>query len=339
MKRGADRAAGAVAAAVALSAPLAHAGPEVALRAFASEATQSGVRSLGMGGDGATTGNFARMADVAGSARLDSGIARYVDTGDAASFLAATFTTPAFWGGATLSISALSQRTTDARVWDDTPATKLEPPSLADGSNQEAFAVLAKPLSSTVSLGLMLSYAQSQMTLLPLSGTPPIRYETSWLPSGGAGLLWRPSWRWELGARVTLLDDQETRDDSSGLRTGLLREYDARLGGGWSPWRGTRIDAGFVARTQGSAVDDSLRLPSTSFKVFPTVGVEQALVRSRVWARAGLDERSATTGLSFHARPIVVDVAYVYDLALARIDDVFGRRDASLLASIRFDYR
>ena len=185
----------------------------------------------------------------------------------------------------------------------------------------------------------MASYAQSQMTLLPLAGTPPIRYETTWLPSGGIGLHWHPEERWEVGARVTVVNDQETRDDASGLRSGLVREYDARLGAGWSPWHGTRLDAGFVARTQGSDVDASLRLPSTSFKVFPTVGIEQALVRGRVWARIGLDERTWTTGLSLRARPLTIDLAYVYGVASSRLDDVFGQRSASLLVALRLDYR
>jgi hypothetical protein len=188
-----------------------------------------------------------------------------------------------------------------------------------------------------VSLGVMLSYAQSQMTLLPLAGSPAIRYSTSWLPSGGVGLHWRPDEHWELGARITVVNDEETRDDASGLRSGLVRTDDARLGGGWSPWAGTRLDAGLVVRQEASDVDAALRLPSTSLKVFPTVGVEQALVRRRVWARAGLDERTWTTGLSLRAQPVTVDVAYVYDLALSRIDQVFGQHDASLLASLRLD--
>jgi hypothetical protein len=323
----------------ALAPSVAVAGPEVGLRAMASETVESGVRSVGMGGDGATTGNYALAFRGAGTAGLDVGVARYVDTADAFSFLAARLTTAGFWDGAVLSVTALSQRTTDTRVWDDTPASKLQPPSLGDGSSQEALLVLAKPLTPQLSLGLMASYAQSQMTLLPFVGTPPIRYETSWLPSGGVGLHWHPSDAWEVGARVTLANDQETRDDASGLRSGLVREYDGRLGAEWSPWRGTRLDAGFVVRSQDSAVDESLRLPHSSLKVFPTVGAEQALVRGRVWVRAGLDERTWTTGLSLRARPITVDVAYVYGLGLARVDDLFGQRNASLLASLRFDYR
>ena len=320
-----------------LLASAAYAGPETSLRDFGTETVESGVRSVGMGGDGATTGNYARFLREPGTATLAAGVAHYADTGDAMSFVATSFTTPAFWNGAALSVTGLSQRATDLRVWDDTAPTPLAPPSLADGSSQAAMVVLAKPLSSTVSLGLMVSYAQSQMTLLPLAGTPPIRYSTSWLPSGGAGLAWRPDERWEIGARFTLVNDEETRDDASGLRPGLVRAYDARLGGGWSPWAGTRLDAGFVAREQVSDVDAALRLPSTAFKVFPNVGVEQALVRGRVWVRAGLDERTWSTGLSLRARPVTIDLAYLYGAALSRIDDIFGRRNASLLASLRVD--
>jgi hypothetical protein len=264
---------------------------------------------------------------------------RYADTGNAISFVAVSFTTPPFWDDAALSMTALSQRATDLRVWDYTAPTPLAPPSLADASNQGALAVLAKPLAPGVSLGVMLSYAQSQMTLLPLGGAAPIRYETSWLPSGGLGLHWRPDARWELGARITVVNDQETRDDASGLHTGLVRAYDARLGGGWSPWPGTRLDAGLVVREEASAVDASLLLPSLSLKVFPTVGVEQALVRHRVWVRAGLDERSAATGLSLRVAPVTIDLAYLYGIALSRIDDVFGQRNASLLASLRVELR
>jgi hypothetical protein len=329
----------------------AGAGPETSLRDFASETVESGVRSIGMGGDGATTGNYARvdlpetMARDSqalvlrdpGTASLAVGVARYTDTANAMSFVATSFTTPRFWDGAALSVTGVSQYATGLRVWDYTAPAPLAPPSLADGSSQAAQVVLSKPLWRTVSLGVMLSYAQSQMTLLPLAGTPAIRYSTSWLPSGGVGLHWRPDARWELGARITVVNDEETRDDASGLRSGLVRAYDARLGGGWSPWSGTRLDAGFVVRQEASDVDAALRLPSTSFKVFPNVGVEQALVRGRVWARAGLDERTWTTGLSLRARPVTLDVAYVYGIALSRIDEVFGQRNASLLASLRLD--
>ncbi|MGD0529248.1 MAG: hypothetical protein ABSE49_29180 [Polyangiaceae bacterium] len=315
----------------------ANAGPETSLRNFASETVESGVRSVGMGGDGATTGNYALVLRDPETASIAAGVARYEDTANAMSFVATSFTTPLFWGGAALSVTGVSQYASSIRVWDDTAPTPLAPPSLGDGSSQAAQVVLAKPLWPGVSLGLMLSYAQSQMTLLPLSGTPAIRYSTSWLPSGGAGLHWRPDERWELGARITVVNDEETRDDASGLRSGLVRAYDARLGGGWSPWRGTRLDAGFVVRQEASDVDAALRLPSTSLKVFPTVGVEQTLVRRRVWVRAGLDERTWTTGLSLRARPLTIDVAYVYGIALSRIDELFGQRNASLLASLRVD--
>jgi hypothetical protein len=68
------------------------------------------------------------------------------------------------------------------------------------------------------------------------------------------------------------------------------------------------------------------------------VGIEQALVRDRVWARAGLDETTWATGMSLKARPFKIDLAYLYNLAAARTGDVFGKRNASLIATIGFDY-
>ena len=58
-----------------------------------------------MGGDGATTGNYARLPHEPGTASLDAGIARYADTGNALSFVAASFTTPPFWDDAALSMT------------------------------------------------------------------------------------------------------------------------------------------------------------------------------------------------------------------------------------------
>ena len=58
----------------------------------------------------------------------------------------------------------------------------------------------------------------------------------------------------------------------------------------------------------------------------------------RVWARAGLDETTWTTGMSVAARPFKIDLAYLYNLAAARTGDVFGQRNTSLIATIGFDY-
>ena len=46
---------------------IAHAGPETSLREFASGQIKKGVRSIGMGGDGATLGNCALVFRDAGA--------------------------------------------------------------------------------------------------------------------------------------------------------------------------------------------------------------------------------------------------------------------------------
>src|SRR5579863_9620477 len=115
--------------AVTLLSTAAHAGPETSLRDFASETVESGVRSIGMGGDGATTGNYALAPRQAGTASLAAGVARYADTANAMSFVATSFTTPPFWDGAALSVTGVSQHASDLRVWDYTAPTPLAPPS------------------------------------------------------------------------------------------------------------------------------------------------------------------------------------------------------------------
>jgi hypothetical protein len=77
---------------------------------------------------------------------------------------------------------------------------------------------------------------------------------------------------------------------------------------------------------------------TSSFDVHPAVGVEQVIVKRRVWARAGLDETTWTTGMSFACKPIKIDLAYLYNLAAARTGNVFGERNTSLIATINIDY-
>jgi hypothetical protein len=310
----------------------AAAGPEIAMREFAGGQVKKGVRTIGMGGDGATTGNYALVYQDHGGALYDEGIVRFSDTGNLFQFSAVGFTTPQFWDDAAFYVIALSQRATDARVWDFTPSAS-KPPSTGDLSDSSVFVKFAKPLCKTVSLGFMGAFELSQATLRPDNGAAPIHFETSYLPSGGAGLHWHPDEHWQAGIRVILNHDHETRSDGSGTRSGTNRAYEYRAGIAYAPWKGTLLDAG------ASALDRNNTLEHTStFAVYPTVGIEQALVRDRVWARAGLDETTWATGMSLKARPFKIDLAYLYNLAAARTGDVFGKRNASLIATIGFDY-
>ncbi len=310
----------------------AQAGPETALREFAGGQVKKGVRTIGMGGDGATTGNYGLVYRDAGSAIFDEGIVRYQDTGNLFTFSAVGFTTPTFWDDAAFYVIALGQRGVGVHVWDFVPSAS-RPPSRGDLSDTSLFIKFAKPLSKTWALGFMGAYELSQATLQPDSGAPSISYQTSYLPSGGVGLHWQPDEHWEAGVRVILNHDDETRTQAGVSRSGLLRSYEYRLGVAYSPWTGTLLDVGGVGLDRSSALDGT-----SSFDLHPTVGAEQALVQRRVWARAGLDETTWTTGMSVAFQPFKIDVAYLYNLAAARTGDVFGRRNASLITTINFDY-
>jgi hypothetical protein len=308
------------------------AGPETALREFAGGQVKKGVRTIGMGGDGATTGNYALVYRDAGGALFDEGIVRFRDNGNLFTFSAVGFTTPTFWDDAAFYVIAVGQRGVDVRVWDLVPSAS-HPPSRGDLSDTSVFVKFAKPLSRAWSFGLMGAYELSQATLLPDDGAPVITYSTSYLPSGGAGLHWHPDQHWQAGVRVILNHDDETRSQAGTSRSGLLRSYEYRIGAAYSPWAGTLFDAGAVALDRSNGLEGT-----STFDVHPTVGAEQALVMRRVWARAGLDETTWTTGMSVAFTPIKVDLAYLYDLAAARTGDVFGHHNTSLIATINFDY-
>ena len=314
-------------------APRANAGPETALREFASGQIKKGVRSIGMGGDGATFGNYSLVYRDAGSAIADYGLVHFADTGNDFTFTAVGFTTPTFWDDAALYVIAMSQHATNVGVWSMTHAAPSKPPSTGDGSNQAVFVKLAKPLGHGFSAGILLSYELSQMTLRPESGAAPIDYRTAWRPSGGAGLSWTPA-EWILaGVRVLASHDQETRTDGAGTKSGLLRGYEYRAGVALFPWAGGVLDVG------AAALDRHDELAQTSsFQMAPTLGVEQAVVPKRLWLRAGLDETTWTAGASIAASPFKLDLAVLRDLAAERTGDVFGKSNLGAFATLIFDY-
>jgi hypothetical protein len=319
--------------AILAAAESATAGPETALREFAGGQIKKGVRTIGMGGDGATTGNYALVYKDVGGAIFDEGVVHFVDTGNLFTFSAVGFTTPAFWDDAAFYVIALEQTGSGVRVWDLTPPSAMKPPSTGNLSDTSVFVKFAKPITGTLSIGLMGAFELSQATLVPDAGGPTIRFTTSYLPSGGLGLHWHPDDHWQLGVRAILNHDDETRTQGGSVRSGLLRSYEYRVGAAYSPWKGTLFDAGAVALDRSNGVEHT-----TTFAVSPTVGVEQMLVRRRVWARAGLDETTWTTGMSVACGPFKIDLAYLYNLAAARTADVFGKRNTSLIATIGFDY-
>lgn len=310
----------------------AHAGPETALREFAGGQVKKGVRTIGMGGDGATTGNYALVYKDAGGALVDQGIVRFQDTGNLFTFTAVGFTSPHFWDDAAFYVIALGQQANGIRVWDFVP-TAAHPPSRGNLADTSLFVKFAKPLSKEWSIGFMGAFELSQATLQPNDGAPPIDFHTSYLPSGGAGIHFHPDERWQVGARVILSHDDETRTQAGVAKTGFLRSYEYRLGMAFVPWKGGLLDFG------ADALDRSNTLEHThGFDMYPTAGIEQAIVPKRVWARAGVDETTTTTGMSVAFKPFKLDLAYLYNLAAARTADVFGKRNTSLIATLNFQY-
>src|SRR5262249_28794018 len=144
----------------------------------------------------------------------------------------------------------------------------------------------------TWSVGLMGAFELSHATLLPNDGTAPIRFSTSYLSSGGAGVHWHPDEHWQAGARVILNHDDETRIQAGQpAKTGRLRSYEYRLGVAYSPWRGTLFDVG------ADALDRSNGLEGTStFDIHPTIGAEQALVRRACRCVAASTKRGGRPG-------------------------------------------
>ncbi|HEY2404800.1 MAG TPA: hypothetical protein VGI10_02310 [Polyangiaceae bacterium] len=315
-----------------LATSYAAAGPETALREFAGGQVKKGVRTIGMGGDGATTGNYALVYKDAGGAIFDQGIVRF-DTGNTMTFSAVGFTTPRIWDDAAFYIIALGQTGSNVHVWNQTAPSAAKPPATGNLSDTSVFAKFAKPLGHTLSIGFMLAYELSQATLLPDRGGPAIVFRTSYLPSGGFGLHFHPDDHFQLGVRAILNHDEETRTQGATVKSGLLRSYEYRLGAAYAPTKGTLLDAGVVALDRSNAVEQT-----NTLAVKPTLGVEQQLVSRRVWARGGLDETTWTTGMSLALGAFKIDLAYLYNLAAARTADVFGKRNTSLIATIGFDY-
>lgn len=311
----------------------AQGGPETALREFAGGQVKKGVRTIGMGGDGATTGNYALVYKDAGGAIFDEGVVRFSDTANFFSFSAVGFTTPTFWDDAAFYVIALSQHAPNTRVWTLTAPSPNKPPSTGNLSDASMFVKFAKPLTPTLSIGFMGAFELSDALLVPDNGAAPIRFTTSYRPSGGAGLHWHPDDHWQVGARVILNHDVETRTQGAASKSGLLRSYEYRLGAAYSPWAGTLFDVG------AAALDRSNGLEGTStFDVHPTIGAEQALVKKRVWIRGGLDETTWTAGMSVTFGAFKIDLAYLRNLAAARTGDVFGQRNVSFIGTLGFDY-
>lgn len=308
--------------------------PEISLREFASGQIKKGVRSLGMGGAGATWGNYSLVWRDSSTALVDVGNTRYTN-GNNFSFNAVGVTTPALWHGMSIYAIALSQNATDISATLKSPGLGPVPVSThGNGTNQAVFVKAALPLNKQFSLGVLMSYERSQYAA-GADNIPGgfVRYQTNWRPSGGFGLTYQPAKRFLFGFRALFNQDMEKRTDNVSSIQGIASSQEYRLGGSVGLWKDALIDIGGNLRSKQNHIAGT-----SSSQVKPNIGIEQGLWDKHFALRAGVDETSGTGGFTLKFQPITVDVAYVNNMGIARIANLFGESSNSLIATVVFNY-
>jgi hypothetical protein len=308
--------------------------PEFSLREFASGQIKKGVRSIGMGGDGATWGNYSLVWKDSSTALLDVGANTYTNN-NKFSFTAVGVTLPAFKNGLTIYAIALSQYASNIATTLKYPGSGgMADPVHGDGNNQSVFVKAAMPLGKGLSLGVLLSYERSLFDAVSDNTSDQhVRYQTGWVPSGGFGLTWQPSKRVLFGFRALFNNDKEKRIDNVGTSTGLNNTQEYRLGISVGIWQGALIDLGGNIRHRSNQLYNTKNTATE-----PNIGFEQNLWQRHFAFRFGVDETSGTGGISLRFSPIVIDIAYVHNLAIERVGNIFGANSNSIISTILFDF-
>jgi hypothetical protein len=308
--------------------------PELSLREFASGQIKKGVRSIGMGGDGATWGNYSLVYRDSSTALLDAGTTIYTN-GNKFNFTAVGATLPPFKRGLTLYVIALSQSAANVSAILKHPASGgLPEADHGDGSNQAVFLKAAMPLGKGWSGGILISYERSQFNAIAdYPGGPYVNYWTRWVPSGGFGVSWQPSKRILIGFRGLFNNDKEWRVDNVSAESGMNNTQEYRLGISVGLWQGALADVGGNVRHRSNQL---YKTKSTATE--PNVGFEQSLWHRHFTFRFGMDETSGTGGISLRFNPINIDVAYLHNLAAERVGTIFGATNNSILATVVYDF-
>ena len=308
--------------------------PELAMRDFASGQIKKGVRSIGFGGDGATWGSYGLVWKDAGTALLDYGDTSY-SNGNNFHFVAAGATTPPLWHDLAIYLIAMNEATGTLHL-------RLKSPGLGSdatlakghGADNALFSKIAMPFGHGVSAGVLLSYERTHFDAGSLDvPADVVRYQTAWRPSGGFGVAWQPNKTLLFGIRALFNNDEEQRRDPAGLREGMARSAEYRLGGSMAPWNGALIDVGGTRLEKSNVLSGS-----RSVAYEPNLGFEQALWSRHLTLRFGVDETSPTAGLSIRYLPVNLDIAYVRNMARARVGELFGDRSDSVVATFTIDY-
>lgn len=305
------------------------------MREFASGQIKKGARSIGFGGDGATWGNYALVWKDADTALVDYGDTGY-SNGNDFHFSAIGATSPALWHDLAIYLIAMTEGTNGTHLNLESPGLGATPkPVNGHGTDDALFSKIAMPLGGGVSAGVLLSYERSHFDANAVnSPQESVRYETRWRPSGGLGIAWQPSRRVLVGFRALFNNDMERRTDSMGSSEGMARSAELRVGGSYSPWDGGLLDVGGTRLEKSNAIAGI-----NTIAYHPNLGFEQTLLGRRLFLRAGVDETSPTAGLSLKIAPFNLDVAYVRNMARARVGELFGTRSNSILAAFTLDYR
>lgn len=308
--------------------------PEILLREFASGQIKKGVRSIGMGGNGATWGNYSLTWRDSTTALLNVGVTSYSNQNNF-SFTAVGVNSPVIGKKWIFYAIALSQYASNVSLSVKSPALGNTPaPVHGDGSNQAVFIKGARPFRGGLSFGFLLSYERSQFSLIADNvSTDYVRYQTQWLPSGGVGLTWQPNSKILLGFRGLFNHDIERKIDNLGTYQGLNLAHEYRLGFSLMLWPGALVDIGGNMRYRVNEIAHTNR---TDFS--PNLGFEQNFLNRKLALRCGLDESSATGGLSLRFLPIIIDAAYLNNLGSARLGNLFGTNSNSVIATLIYNY-
>ncbi|HEY4208808.1 MAG TPA: hypothetical protein VGM31_18405 [Puia sp.] len=308
--------------------------PEFSLREFASGQIKKGVRSIGMGGDGATWGNYSLVYKDSSTALLDVGATIYPN-GNNFSFTAVGVTLPSFKNGLTLYAIALSQYAANISTTLKYPGSGgLADAVHGDENNQAIFLKAAMPLGKGFSAGVLLSYERSQFDANSDKTVGQyVNYQTRWVPSGGFGVTWQPFKRILVGFRALFNNDMEKRTDNIGSSTGANNTQEYRLGVSVGLWQGALVDVGGNIRHRSNQL---YNMKNTATE--PNLGFEQNLWRRHFAFRFGMDETSGTGGISLRFAPLIIDIAYVRNLASERVRTIFGANSNSILSTVVFDF-
>lgn len=308
--------------------------PEIQMRNFASVQIKKGVRTIGMGGDGATVGNYSLIYRDSATALIDAGATVYSNN-NTFSFTAVGVTTPTVWHGLAFYAIAQSQYANNIATTLSSPGLGSGPTAVhGDGSDQGVYVKAAMPFGKGFSVGLLFSYEKSQFNAIADNNTANyVRYHTDWRPSVGGGVSWEPNKRVLIGFRGRYDTDMEFKTDNLGTVSGLNSSGEYRLGIALALWKGALIDVGGTALSRNNEI---YKNQNSVYK--PNLGFEQNFWNRKVAIRAGYDESSPTYGFSLRISAMVLDVAYVKNLGLARVNDLFGNQSNSLIATFTVNF-